>query len=269
LDFNEKLGTLIFNLGTMNSMAVAFSGGVDSGLLLKVAHGILGQQVLAVIINTPALPRRDLQDALDFVKELRVNYRVIEADPLQIEGFAENRSDRCYLCKRDLFRRVWAVAEEHGISWVADGSNCDDLNDDRPGMQALRELDVVSPLIEAQLSKAEIREMARRMQLKIWDKPAAACLASRFAYGQKISLEKLQQVEAAETYLSDLGFRQIRVRSHDNDARIEVAPEERTKICDQQMMDAINEKFKTLGFAHASMDLGGYRCGLAGKSKKD
>lgn len=259
MEINEKLGTLIFNLGAMNNMAVAFSGGVDSGLLLKVAHGILGRQVMAVIIDTPALPRRDLQDALDFVQELGVNYRVIATDLLQLQGFTENQPERCYLCKRDLFGQVWEVAKQNGISWVADGSNCDDLDDDRPGMKALLELGVVSPLIEAELSKAEIREMARRMQLKIWDKPASACLASRFAYGQGISREKLQQVEAAEAYLNDWGFKQIRVRYHDNDARIEVAPEERVKFFELQLMDKVNEKFQSLGFNRVSLDLQGYR----------
>ncbi|MBP1762883.1 MAG: PP-loop protein [Firmicutes bacterium] len=269
-DLNEKLGQLIYNIGSLSSLAVGFSGGVDSSLLLKVAQGVLNRNVLAVIVDSPTLPRRELQHALNFVKEMKVTYHVIEADNLSIEGFTDNPANRCYLCKRDLFGRIKQVAEENNFEWVADGSNIDDLGDDRPGMKALEELGVISPLLEAELTKADIRQLAKRMQLKTWDKPAAACLASRFAYGQKISLEKLRQVEEAEAYLSDLGFNQIRVRNYDNNARIEVFPEERVKIGDQQLMDAINDKLKELGFAHVSLDLGGYRSGVTeDKNKED
>ncbi|HPT69854.1 MAG TPA: ATP-dependent sacrificial sulfur transferase LarE [Syntrophomonas sp.] len=262
-DLNEKLGQLIYNLGSMSSLAVAFSGGVDSSLLLKVAQGVLNRNVLAVIVDSPTLPRRELHDAVNFVKEMKVRYHVIETDNLLIEGFTDNPVNRCYLCKQDLFSRIKKITVDNNFEWVADGSNFDDLGDDRPGMKALKELGVISPLLEADLTKDDIRQLAQRMQIKTWDKPAAACLASRFAYGQKISLEKLRKVEEAEAYLSDLGFKQIRVRSYDNDARIEVFPEERVKFGDQQLMDAINDKLRELGFAHVSLDLGGYRSGGA------
>ncbi len=245
-DINEKLGQLIYNLGSMSSLAIGFSGGVDSSLLLKVAQGVLGRNVLAVIVDTPTMPRRELHDALHFVKEMKVSYQVIEADNLSIAGFTDNPANRCYLCKRDLFGRIKQVAIENNYEWSADGSNLDDLGDDRPGMKALQELGVISPLMEADMTKADIRQLARRMQ---------------FAYGQTISLEKLRQVEEAENFLSARGFRQIRVRSYDDDARIEVFPEERVKFADPQVMDAINHKLKQLGFVHVSLDLGGYRSG--------
>jgi len=260
-DLNEKLGQLIYNLGSMSNLVVAFSGGVDSSLLLKVAQGVLNRNVIAVIVDSPTLPRRELHDAVNFVKEMKVGYHVIETDNLLIEGFANNPVNRCYLCKRDLFGQIKRVAEDYNIEWIADGSNSDDLGDDRPGMKALKELGVISPLLEADLTKADIRELARRMQLKTWDKPAAACLASRFAYGHTISREKLQMVESGEDYLLDLGFRQVRVRIQDDTARIEVAPQERAKFFNEQIIDGVHDKFKEIGFAHVSMDLAGYRTG--------
>jgi len=259
MDLNEKLGQLIYNLGSMSGLAVGFSGGVDSSLLLKVAHGVMGRNVLAVIVDTPTMPRRELQDALDFVKQAQVNWQVIPADHLQIEGFAANPANRCYLCKREMFGRIKKVAQESHLEWIADGSNLNDLAEDRPGMQALRELGIISPLLEADLTKEEIRQLARRMQLKTWDKHANSCLATRFACGQEISLPKLRQVEEAEAYLNDCGFRQIRVRSYDHAARIEVSPEERAKFGDLQLMDAVHQKLKELGFVHVSLDLQGYR----------
>lgn len=266
MDLNEKLGNLIFELGSLESLVVAFSGGVDSSLLLKVAHGVMGNSVLAVIVDTPTFPRRELQAALEFVKEMKVDYQVIEVDNLNIEGFADNPSNRCYLCKRDLFTHVRKVAEARNIRLVADGSNYDDIHDDRPGMAALRELNVISPLLEADFSKADIRQLAQRMQIKTWDKPAAACLASRFAYGQNINAEKLKMVELGEDYLLDLGFKQVRVRIHDDIARIEVAPDERLKFFNEQVMDEVNNRFKELGFAYISLDLAGYRTGSMNES---
>ncbi len=268
MDLDEKLGLLICNLGSLDSLAVAFSGGVDSSFLLKIAHDLLGKKLLAVIISSRTFPRRELQEAVDFVHALKINYQVIEADNLEIEGFTDNPNNRCYLCKRDLFTLVWKVAEENNISSVADGSNADDVRDYRPGMAALRELGVISPLLEVALSKADIRQLSKRMQLKTWDKPAAACLASRFAYGEKISREKLKMVELAEDYLLDLGFKQVRVRIHDELARIEVAPEERMTLFNEEKLDQINHKFKEIGFTYTSLDLAGYRTGSMNETSK-
>ena len=261
MDLNEKLGQLICDLGSLDSLAVAFSGGVDSSFLLKIAHDLLGNKLLAVIIDSSTFPRRELQEAVDFVQALKINYQVIMAENFDIEGFADNPTNRCYLCKRDLFANVWKVAQEKNINWVADGSNYDDASDYRPGMAALRELRVISPLMEAELSKADIRQLSKGMQLKTWDKPAAACLASRFAYGQRISAEQLKMVELAEDYLLDLGFKQVRVRIHNQLARIEVAPEERRIFFNEPTLDQINIKFKELGFTYTSLDLAGYRTG--------
>jgi len=261
MDVNEKMDLLKSNLTSLESLVVAFSGGVDSTFLLKVAHDVMGEKLLGVIIRSSTFPRRELQEALNFVQEIGVNYQVIEAENLDIAGFADNPINRCYLCKRDLFTNVWSAALENNIKWVADGSNYDDTADYRPGMTALRELGVISPLLEAELSKADIRNLSRQMQLKTWDKPAAACLSSRFAYGQRISPEKLRMVELAEEYLTDLGFKQLRVRIHDDLARIEVAPEERNKFYDETTMNMIHTRFKTLGFAYTCLDLVGYRTG--------
>lgn len=258
---NEKLGELIFNLGVLDSLAVAYSGGVDSSFLLKIAHELKGSRLLAVIVNSATMPRRELQEAIDYVNALKINYHVIETDHLAIEGFAENPENRCYLCKQDLFAKIWSVARENGISWVADGTNCDDANDFRPGMAVLDEFGVISPLKQAGLGKEEIRHLSQRMQLKTWDKPSEACLASRFAYGQRISLEKLKSVELAEDYLLELGFRQVRVRVHDDLARIEVNPEERSNFFNEKILDQIKERFNELGFRYSSLDLGGYRNG--------
>lgn len=261
MDLNEKLDQLIGDLGSLDSLAVAFSGGVDSSFLLKIAHDLLGDRLLAIIIDSSTFPRRELQEAVAFVQALKINYQVIAAENLDIEGFANNSGNRCYLCKRDLLAHVWCVAKEKNINWVADGSNYDDASDYRPGMMALQELDVISPLLEAKLSKADIRQLSQRMQLKTWDKPAAACLASRFAYGQKISRDKLKMVEMAEDYLLELGFKQVRVRIHDQLARIEVAPEERINLFNEKKLDLINHKFKEIGFAYTTLDLAGYRMG--------
>jgi uncharacterized protein len=261
MDVNEKLAKLESYLESLDSLAVAFSGGVDSSFLLKIAHTLLGDKVLAVIINSSTFPQRELEDALELVNDLEVNYRIIEAENINIEGFADNPRNRCYLCKRDLFSHVWPVARDNNIKWVADGSNFDDINDYRPGMMAIKELGVISPLLEAGLRKADIRALSKRMQLKSWDKPAAACLASRFSYGQRISLEKLKMVEAGEDFLLELGFKQVRVRVHENLARIEVDPAERHKFYNDKIMDQISDKFKELGFPYSSLDLAGYRTG--------
>lgn len=255
------MGDLIYQLGTLESLAVAYSGGTDSSFLLKIAHGILGQNLLAVIIDSPTFPRRELEAALAFVNTMRIKYEVIQADTFSIEGFTGNPSNRCYLCKKELFARVFAVAREYNIGWVADGTIHQDILEDRPGLLALEELGVISPLLEAGFTKEEVREFSQNMQLPTWDKPTESCLATRFAYGQIISPEKLSMVEQAEDYLRELGFKLTRVRMHENLARIEVNPAERSKFFDETIMDQVNARFKELGFVYTSLDLAGYRCG--------
>lgn len=257
----RKLKALQKYIGSMDSLAIGFSGGVDSTFLLKVAFDILGDKALAVMVSSSTLPAREFRAAIDFVTEIGINALVINTDELDIEGFADNPINRCYLCKKDLFTRIMAAARQREIQLVADGSNADDVSDHRPGMMALAELGIISPLREAGMTKQEIRLLSKEMHLSTWDKPALACLASRIPYGQKITREKLLMVDKAEQYLIDRGFQQIRVRHHGDIARIEVSPEERFRFVDENLMDQIDEKFREIGFAYTALDLKGYRTG--------
>ncbi|MBN1383068.1 MAG: ATP-dependent sacrificial sulfur transferase LarE [Deltaproteobacteria bacterium] len=258
---NEKLANLKTTLRNYGSLAVAFSGGVDSTFLLKVAQDVLDDQVLAVTIRSPLFPHRESQEALKFVTDNQIPHETIDMWEQDMEGFADNPPNRCYLCKRRLFSQVIDLAHEMSIPHVADGSNVDDLSDYRPGIQALRELGVVSPLQEAQMTKRNIRQLSRDMNLPTWNKPTLACLASRFPYGHRISKDKLLAVDQAEQFLKSQGFRQVRVRHHGDTARIEVGPEERTRFFDAGLMDCIYEAFQRLGFTYTALDLKGYRMG--------
>jgi len=261
MDSRSKLDALRNAIKAMGSMAVSFSGGVDSTFLLKVAHDVLGDKVIAVTARSSTYPEREFGEAVDFANQLGVEHIVIVSEELDIEGFSENPFNRCYLCKHELFSKICEIAKERDIKHVADGSNVDDLNDYRPGLKAMVELGIVSPLREAGLTKEEIRILSKEMQLPTWDKPAFACLSSRFPYGQKITKEKLAMVDKAEQYLLDLGFRQIRVRHHGDIARIEVSASERGKFFDNGLMDQVYEAFKRLGFTYVALDLRGYRTG--------
>jgi len=261
MPLNRKLKELHNIIRSMDSIAIAFSGGVDSTFLLKVTHDLLGDRVMAVTAKSSTYPEREFQAALDFVNKSGIKHMVIAAEELDIEGFADNPLNRCYLCKRELFTRIVEIARQNDINFVADGSNVDDINDYRPGMQALSELGIVSPLREANMTKEDIRALSKEMDLSTWDKPAFACLASRIPYGQKISREKLAMIDKAEQYLLDLGFGQIRVRHHGDIARIEVSPRERTLFIDEKLMDQVNEQFRQIGFTYTALDLKGYRTG--------
>jgi len=257
----HKLNALRKLIGSMGSLAIAFSGGVDSTFLLKVAHDLLGDRVVAVTASSPTYPPRELQEAVDFVNNSGIKQFVIDVEELDIDGFADNPVNRCYLCKRELFTKIVEIAHQNHIELVADGSNADDVSDYRPGMKALEELGIISPLREVRMTKEEIRVLSKEIHLSTWDKPAFACLASRIPYGQRISREKLSMVDKAEQYLLDKGFRQIRVRHHGEIARIEVSPEERTRFIDEKLMDQVNEQFIQIGFAYTALDLKGYRTG--------
>jgi pyridinium-3,5-biscarboxylic acid mononucleotide sulfurtransferase len=256
-----KLDKLKENLSKMGSIAVAYSGGVDSTFLLQVAHDVLQEKAIAVTAKSASFPERELQDAVNFAKKIGINHFIIESEELNIEGFSDNPVKRCYLCKRELFSKIIGVARQNNIKYIADGSNVDDLADYRPGRIAIEELGVVCPLREADMTKSDIRILSRKMDLPTWDKPAFACLASRFPYGEEITKEKLATVDRLEQYLMDCGFRQVRVRHHGDIARIEVAPDERNKFFDTDLMDRIYEKFKEEGFAYVTLDLKGYRTG--------
>ncbi|MDF2547808.1 MAG: hypothetical protein K0R93_2706 [Anaerosolibacter sp.] len=257
----EKLIKLKEFLGNLKSAAIAFSGGVDSTFLLKVAHEVLGDQVIAVTARSSTYPEREFIEAKKYAETMGAKHIIIVSEELEIEGFAKNPTNRCYYCKHELFTKVRDVANEHHMLHVLDGSNYDDLGDFRPGMHAAKELHVISPLREIGLTKDDIRVLSKDMDLPTWNKPAFACLSSRFPYGQEITPEKLKMVDLAEQYLLDLGFRQIRVRHHDQIARIEVASSEREKFFDINIMDQIGAKFKEIGFTYVTLDILGYRTG--------
>jgi len=255
----EKLKNYIKSLG---SLAVAYSGGVDSTFLVKVAYDVLGDRVIAVTATSSTYPKRELNDAMTFIKQIGAKHIVIESEELEIEGFNKNPVDRCYYCKKELFEKIWKVAKAHGIEYVADGSNFDDLNDFRPGMKAACELNVVSPLKVAGLTKEDIRKLSKELGLPTWDKPAFACLSSRIPYGERITKEKLSMIEKAEEYLLGLGFKQVRVRYHqDKLARIEIGKDEMEKFLDIKLIESVRNKFKELGFLYITLDLEGYRTG--------
>lgn len=254
----QKLEQYLWELGRV---AVAFSSGVDSTFLLKVAKDVLGEKAIAVTAKSCSFPNRELKEAEAFCEKEGIRQIIFESDELSIEGFRENPKNRCYLCKKELFRKIIKVASECGIENVAEGSNVDDNGDYRPGLIAIAELGVKSPLRYAGLTKEEIRTLSKEMDLPTWDKPSFACLASRFVYGETISEEKLKMVEKAEQLLLDLGFRQMRVRVHGNIARIEVLPEEIGKLTDEKVRNTVYNTLKGLGFDYVTMDLAGYRTG--------
>ncbi len=264
----EKLSRLKTALRKLGSVAVAFSGGVDSAFLLKVAHDTLGDNAVAVTAKSCIFPDREFKEAEAFCRQENITQYICETDELAISGFSENPPNRCYLCKKELLKGIEAIAHAHGIRHVIEGSNMDDLGDYRPGMQAAAELGVKSPLREAGLYKQEIRELSENAQLPTWDKPSYACLASRFAYGETITEEKLCMVERAEQLLMDKGLRQMRVRIHGTLARIEVPKEDFGRVMQEGIRDEIAAKFKEYGFSYVTFDLQGYRTGSANEVLK-
>ncbi|HEX3032319.1 MAG TPA: ATP-dependent sacrificial sulfur transferase LarE [Bacillota bacterium] len=261
MNYTEKLELLKENLRNMQSLVIAYSGGVDSTFLLKVAYEVLKEKVLAVTARSSTYPEREYREAVGFIQELGARHLVIVSEELDIDGFSKNPVNRCYYCKKELFTKIREIAVKNGIKYIADGSNVDDLRDYRPGMQAVQELEVVSPLREAGLTKEDIRILSKQMNLPTWDKPAFACLSSRFPYGQEITREKLEMVDKAEQFLLDEGFKQVRVRHHGEIARIEVSAAERSKFFDEELMDRVYAEFRKIGFGYTALDLQGYRTG--------
>jgi uncharacterized protein len=252
----------------MESVAVAYSGGVDSTFLIKYTHDILGDKAIAVTARSSSYPKREFKEAADYAKKIGIKQIVIDSKELDNEEYAKNPKNRCYFCKKELFSKIIEVAKENGIKYVVDGSNFDDLYDYRPGRMAINELSVRSPLIEAKLTKDEIRSLSKNMDLPTWNKPAFACLASRIPYGNPISSEKLTMIEQAEQYLMDLGFIQFRVRHHGDVARIEVPQSEIEKFFYDNTRDKVYNKFKEFGFAYTAIDLMGYRTGSMNETIK-
>lgn len=253
----------------LKSVAVAFSGGVDSTYLLKVAHDTLGDQVIAVTAKSCSFPERELMEAIRFCEKEGIRHFVCESEELDIEGFSHNPKNRCYICKHELFEKIINIAKEQKIEYIAEGSNMDDNGDYRPGLIAVKELGVSSPLRQAGLSKAEIRELSKEMGLPTWDKQSFACLSSRFVYGETINEKKLGMVDKAEQLLLDMGFHQVRVRIHGNIARIEVLPGEITKIVEEKNRMKIASKLKEYGFDYVTLDLLGYRTGSMNETLED
>ena len=254
----EKLKSIIKDCG---KIAIAFSGGVDSTFLTKVAKDVLGENAVAVTISSILVTDDELKEADDFCKAENIEHLIYKADVLSIPGFENNPPDRCYICKKAIFTNVQNLVGERGISVIAEGTNVDDDGDYRPGMRAIKELGVRSPLKEAGLTKAEIRELSCMLGLKTWNKPSCACLASRFAYGEVINKDKLDMIYSAECYIRSLGFEQFRVRLQDGIARIELRPADIQKFIENGIKDKVSEKLHTLGFKYVSLDLDGYRLG--------
>lgn len=267
----QKLENLKNNLRELKSAAIAYSGGVDSTFLLKVAHDVLGDNVIAITAKSSTYPEREFNEAKKYIEDIGAKHIVIISEELEIEGFAKNPVNRCYYCKKELFTKIKDVAAQYKMNAILDGANFDDIGDYRPGMQAARELKVVSPLKDAGLTKADIRELSKMMNIPTWNKPSFACLSSRFPYGKEITEPKLKMVEKAEQFLLDLGFRQVRVRHHDDIARIEVSPEEIQKFFDKELMKKVGEEFVKIGYKYAALDLLGYRTGSMNEvlSEKD
>ena len=257
----RKYNELKSMMNGFGSVAVAFSGGVDSTFLLYAAKEALGDQVIAVTAQSCSFPKRELNEAKAFCEERQIRHFICESEELDIEGFSQNPKNRCYLCKHELFEKIQKIAEQEKISAIVEGSNLDDNGDYRPGLQAVAELGIKSPLRQIGFTKNDIRTLSRYLELPTWDKQSFACLSSRFVYGETISKEKLGMVDRAEQLLLDLGFHQVRVRIHDTMARIEVLPEEFVKLIAEDTRAKIITNFREYGFTYISMDLIGYRTG--------
>lgn len=267
-ELNSKYDALTTLLGSLGSVVVAFSGGVDSTFLLYAAHEALGDRAIAVTALSPLIPVREENSAADYCASLGVRQIVIHPDPLSADGFTDNTPDRCYLCKKHIFTQILDIASQEKKSAVAEGSNLDDDGDYRPGHRAITELGIRSPLRECGFTKSDIRILSRRYGLPTWDKPSYACLASRIPYGEVITEQKLMMIDRAEQILIDRGFGQLRVRLHGDLARIELVPEEMERFMEPQMRESIYEELKALGLVYITLDIKGYRTGSLNETLK-
>jgi len=267
MDLLLKQRKLEDSLRTLGRVLVAYSGGVDSAYLAWAAHQVLGQDMLAVIADSPSLARTQLKDALAFAQEQQIPVEVIQTTEMKRAEYVRNDRQRCFHCKDELFQVMQEFASQHGFQSIAYGVNVDDQGDFRPGQAAARQHHVAAPLLEAGLTKAEIRELARNAGLRVWDKPASACLSSRIEYGRPVTLEALSVVEQGEEALHKLGFRQVRVRYHGEIARIEIAKDELSRALTLEMFTEFNRIFQSLGFTYVTLDTEGFRSGSMNASK--
>jgi uncharacterized protein len=257
----RKLEKLRYDLTDMRSVLVAFSGGIDSSFVLKIAHEQLGSRALGVTAVSPTFPASELDTATRVATEIGARHEIVQTDQLAIPAFVQNDASRCFHCKTDLYQLLDGIRKSRASRWIVDGTNLDDLGDDRPGIQAAREWNVRSPLVEARLSKSDIRTLAKELGLSNWDKPAAACLSSRIPRGVPITVDQLRRVEQAEEALLAEGFRQIRVRDHGEIARIEIGREEFARLNEPERRGRISSCLRELGFRFVCVDLQGYRPG--------
>lgn len=262
----SKKEALIHYIENLDSLIVAFSGGVDSTFLLAVAHRVLGEKVLAATASSATYPSREQEEAARFARERGIRHIIFESDETCLPAFSDNSPDRCYHCKKLLSQELLQIAKEKGILHIALAANLDDLGDYRPGITAAEEMGMIEPLMDAKLTKEEIRFLSKEMDLPTWDKPAMACLASRIPYGDPITDEKLKMVEEAEAVLFKNGFRQFRVRHHGAVARIEVEISDLGKMMDKTLREKIVERFRKIGFLHIALDLEGYVTGSMNRS---
>ncbi len=265
-DKYERLKKIIEEMG---SLVIGFSGGVDSTLLLKVAHDILKDKVIAVIGKSETYPEDEFKEAIKLAEFIGVRYKIVTTEETDNLKFAENPPDRCYYCKTELFSKLKEIAKAEGIKWIADGTNADDVKDFRPGLKAVKENNIRSPLLEVGLTKNEIRELSRLLGLPTWDKPSFACLSSRFPYGMSIDREKLKKIDKAESFLRKLGLKVFRVRLiNENTVRIETGKEEFKKFFDDDFRAKVISELKNLGFIYITLDLEGYRTGSMNEALK-
>ena len=258
---DAKIERLKANLAGLDGVLVAFSAGVDSTFLLKIAHAVLGDKAIALTATSPTVPPGELDAAKTFAQSLGCRHLIIDSHEMENPSFSKNPANRCFFCKDELYRICQNEARRLGLNTIIDGTNLDDLKDHRPGLQAATTFGVRHPLVEAEMTKSEIRRYSRELGLPTWDKPSSPCLSSRFPYGTEITLDKLKKVGACELFLKELGFREFRVRYHGDLARIEVAPSDFERLLENDTREALVRRFKQIGFTYISLDLQGFRSG--------